>query len=96
MYSTLNATHSSDATKIRDDPPLFLTHKTRRFRFWSLIRPARISEEQLYVTALWSLSHHKHNQRTPRPPAYRRTPVYGLMVIRPAHIGREPGGQLLA
>lgn len=32
----------------------------------------------------------------PRPLVYRRAPVYGLMVIRPVRIGREPEGQLLA
>lgn len=69
MYTCdlMNDIHPSDGRKILDDPPLFLTHKTRRFRFGPLIHPARISQEQLYVTALWSLSHRKHDQRTPPP-----------------------------
>lgn len=61
-----------------------------------LFHSACISCEQLYVTALWPLSHHRHDHRNPQPFVYRRAPVYGLMVILVVCLWHEPDSQLLA
>lgn len=79
--------------KILDDPPLFLTHKTRRFPFGSpdpsgpYFTGAAVCHS--FMVIISPQTRPKHPPPTPTPPqplVYRRAPVYGLMVIRPARI----------